>query len=127
MGLNPFEDFPVTFAGCQFLQQGIGIEAKKLHQALVGWGIVNIFAILPGEGRPALVEHACQNHVVAQTNAKAPGWALSQINKEMLSFYNFLAWKYPGWSKSEINPGCVMKVGFIPWQHQTELLGRILL
>jgi hypothetical protein len=86
-----------------------------------------IFAILPGEGRPALVEHACQNHVVAQTNAKAPGWALSQINKEMLSFYNFLAWKYPGWSKSEINPGCVMKVGFIPWQHQTELLGRILL
>jgi hypothetical protein len=70
-----------------------------------------IFAILPGEGRPALVEHACQNHAVAQTNAKAPGWALRQINKEILSFHNFLVWKYPGWSKSEINPGCVMKVG----------------
>src|ERR1700726_441282 len=90
ISLNPVEHFPVTFAGGQFLQQGIGIEAKKLHQALVGCGIVFIFAILPGEGRPALVEHACQNHVVAQTNAKAPGWALSQINKEMLSFYNFL-------------------------------------
>src|ERR1700730_8787846 len=73
MGLNPFEHFPVTFAGCQFLQQGIGIEAKKLHQALVGWGIVYIFAILAGEGRPALVEHAFQNHVVAQANAKARG------------------------------------------------------
>src|ERR1022692_4990465 len=36
VGLNPFEDFPVTFAGCQFLQQGIGIEAKKFHQVLVG-------------------------------------------------------------------------------------------
>jgi hypothetical protein len=36
MGLNPFEHFPVTLAGCQFLRQGIGIEAKKLHQALVG-------------------------------------------------------------------------------------------
>jgi hypothetical protein len=35
MGLNPFEHFPVAFAGCQFLQQGIGIEAKKLHQAPV--------------------------------------------------------------------------------------------
>src|ERR1017187_5487460 len=90
MGLNPFEHFPVTFAGCQFLQQGIGIEAKKLHQALVGGGIVFIFAILSGEGRPALVEHACQNHVVAQTNAKTPWWALSQINKEILSFHNFL-------------------------------------
>jgi hypothetical protein len=89
MGLNPFEHFPVTFAGCQFLQQGIGIEAKKLHQVLVGWGIVYIFAILPGQGRPALVEHAGQNHVVAQTNAKAPGWALSQINKVMLRFHSF--------------------------------------
>jgi hypothetical protein len=54
MGLNPFEHFPVAFAGCQFLQQGIGIEAKKLHQAPVGCGIVLIFAILPGESRPAL-------------------------------------------------------------------------
>jgi hypothetical protein len=36
MGLNPFEHFPVTLAGCQFLRQSIGIEAKKLHQALVG-------------------------------------------------------------------------------------------
>jgi hypothetical protein len=84
---------PSPFAGCQFLQQGIGIEAKKLHQALVGWGIVYIFAIFPGECRPALVEHACQNHVIAQTNAKAPGWALSQINKEMLSFHIFLVLK----------------------------------
>ena len=89
MGLNPFEHFPVTFAACQFLQQGIGIEAKKLHQALVGCAIVMIFAILPGEGRPALVEHAGQNHVVAQTNAKAPRWALSQINKVMLRFHSF--------------------------------------
>jgi hypothetical protein len=54
MGLNPFEHFPFAFAGCQFLQQGIGIEAKKLHQAPVGCGIVLIFAILPGESRPAL-------------------------------------------------------------------------
>jgi hypothetical protein len=77
MGLNPSEHFPVTFAGGQFLQQGIGIETKKLHQVLVGWGIVYVFAILPGEGCPALVEHACQNHVVPQTNAKAPGRALS--------------------------------------------------
>jgi hypothetical protein len=76
MGLNPLEHFPVTFAACQFLQQGFGIEAKKFHQVLVGWGIVNIFAILPGEGGSALVEHAGQNHVVAQTNAKVPGWAL---------------------------------------------------
>src|SRR6202162_3419260 len=55
-----------------------------------------------GEGRPALVEHACQNHVVAQTNAKAPGWALSQINIEMLVFHTFLVLKELGWSKSEM-------------------------
>ena len=89
MGLHAFEHFPVTFAGCQFLQQGIGIEAKKLHQMLVRWGIVDVFTILPGEGRAALVEHARQYHVVAQTNAKAPGRALSEINKERLGFHNF--------------------------------------
>ena len=93
MGLNPFEHFPVTFAGCQLLQQSIGIEAKKLHQALVGWGIVYVLAVFLRERRPALVEHAGQNHVVAQTNAKAPGRALSQINKEMLCFHNFLVSK----------------------------------
>jgi len=93
MGLDPFKDFPVAFAGRQFLQQGIAIEPKKLHQALVGWRIVYVLAVFPRESRPALVEHACQNHVVAQTNAKAPGWALSQINKEILSFHNFLALK----------------------------------
>jgi hypothetical protein len=64
-----------------------------LHQVLVGWGIVYIFAILPGQGRPALVEHAGQNHIVAQANAKTPGWALSQINKGILSFHNFLVLK----------------------------------
>src|ERR1044071_8634646 len=89
MGLNPFENFPVTLAGRQFLQQGIGIEAKKLHQALVGCGIVVILAIFLCEGSPALVEHADQNHIVAQTNAKAPRWALSQINKVMLRFHSF--------------------------------------
>ena len=89
MGLNPFEHFPVTFAGCQFLQQGIGIKAKKLHQALVGCAIVVILAVFLRESRPALVEHAGQNHVVAQTNAKAPRWALSQINKVMLRFHSF--------------------------------------
>jgi hypothetical protein len=36
MGLNPFEHFPVTFAGCQFFQDGIGIEAQKLHHVLIG-------------------------------------------------------------------------------------------
>ena len=92
-GPEPIRGFPITFAGCQFLQQGIGIEAKKLHQPLVGCGIVYIFAVLPGEGRPALVEHAGQNHVVAQANAKAPGRALSQINKVMLRFHNFLVLK----------------------------------
>jgi len=66
---------------------------KKFHQVLVGRGIVYIFAILPGEGRPALVEHAGQNHVVAQTNAKAPGRALSQISKVMLRFHDFLVLK----------------------------------
>src|SRR6202042_2094723 len=45
---------------------------------------------------------ACQNHVVAQTNAKAPGWALSQINIEMLGFHTFLVLKELGWSKSEM-------------------------
>jgi hypothetical protein len=140
MGLNPFEDFPVTFAGCQFLQQGIGIEAKKLHQALVGWGIVYIFAILPGEGSPALVEHTCQNHVVAQANAKAPGRALSQINKVMLRFHNSLVLIKPGWSKSEITPslvGCRSRRSWINLLDvgssnrgnggkETELFGRIL-
>jgi hypothetical protein len=33
---------------------------------------------------------AGQNHVVAQTNAKASGRALRQIDKERLSFHNFL-------------------------------------
>ena len=93
MGLNPSENFPVAFVGSQFLEQGIGIEAKKLHQVLVGWGIVDVFAILSGEGRPALVEHACQNHIVAQADAETPGRALSQINKVMLRFHNFLVLK----------------------------------
>jgi hypothetical protein len=87
MGLNPFEHFPVTFAGCQFLQQDIGIETKKLHQALVGRGIVYVLAVFLRESCPALVEHAGQNHIVAQTNAKAPGRALSQVHKVMLRFH----------------------------------------
>jgi hypothetical protein len=102
MGLDPFKYFPVAFAGRQFLEQGIRVKTKKLHQALIGCGIVFILAVFPGEGRPALVEHAGQNHVVAQTNAKAPGRALSQIDKEMLSFHNSPVLKKPGWSKSEI-------------------------
>ena len=65
-----------------------GSKPNKLHQVLVGCAIVVGFAILRGEGCP-LVEHACQNHVVVQTNAKAPGWALSQINKVMLRFHCF--------------------------------------
>ncbi len=90
MGLDPCKYFPVAFAGRQFLEQGIRIKTKKLHQSLIGWGIVFILAVFPGEGRPALVEHAGQNHGVAPTNAKTSGQALSQINKEMLSFHNFL-------------------------------------
>jgi len=60
---------------------------------LVGAGVITVFAVFPGEGRPALVEHAGQNHIVAQANAKTPGWALSQINKVMLCFHNFLVLK----------------------------------
>ena len=88
MGLNPFEHFPVAFAGRQFLQQSIGIEAKKLHQALVGCAMVVILAVFLCESRQALVEHAGQNQIVAQTNAKAPRWALSQINKVMSCFHS---------------------------------------
>ena len=85
------EHFPVAFAGCQFLQQGIRVKTKKLHQALVGCGIVYVLAIFLREevARP-LVEHMrCQNHVVAQTDAKAPRRTLSQINKVMLRFHSF--------------------------------------
>ena len=84
-----FENLPVAFAGGQLLQQRIGIEAKKFYQVLIGCAVVVVFAIFSGESGPAFVEHACQNHVVAQTNAKAPGWALSEINIEMLSFHDF--------------------------------------
>jgi hypothetical protein len=73
---------------------------------LVRWGILDVFTILPGEGRPALVEHASQYHVVAQTNAKAPGRALGEINKEMLGFHNFPVLGRRG-SKAVINQGCV--------------------
>ncbi len=57
---------------------------------LVRAGIVFVIAVFLGKGRPALVEHPRQNDVVAQTNAKAPGRALSQINRGMLSLHNFL-------------------------------------
>ena len=40
MGLDPFKYFAVAFAGRQFLEQGTGFKTKKLHQALVGCGIV---------------------------------------------------------------------------------------
>ena len=66
------------------------IESKKPDKVLVRAGIVFVLAVFLGKGRPALVEHPCQNDVVAQTNAKAPGRALSQINKRGLSLHNFL-------------------------------------
>jgi hypothetical protein len=57
------------------------------------WGIISVLAVFIRESRPALVEHAGQKNVVAQTNAKAPGRALSQINKEMVGFHDFLVLK----------------------------------
>ena len=47
MGLDPFKYFPVAFAGRQFLEQGIRVKTKKLHQALVGCGIVYVLAVFP--------------------------------------------------------------------------------
>ena len=93
MGLDPFEHFPVTFAGRQFLQQGIGIEAKKFHQVLVGWGIVDDIRHSFRRGSPGPCRACGPKHVVAQTNAKAPGRALSEINKVMLRFHSFLVLK----------------------------------
>ena len=77
MSLNPFKDFPVALSFGQFLQKGFSIETKEPDKVLVRAGIVFVFAVLPGQGRPALIEHPGQNDVVAQTNAKAPGRALS--------------------------------------------------
>ncbi len=56
MGLDPFKDFAVTFAGGQLLQKGFGIKTQEPDQMLVGAGIVFVLAVFLGEGRPALVE-----------------------------------------------------------------------
>ena len=66
------------------------IESKKPDKVLVRAGIVFVFAVFPGEGRPALVEHPGQNDVAAQTDAKAPWRAFSQISKRSVSFHNFV-------------------------------------
>jgi len=90
MGLNPFKDFPVAFAGGQLLQKSFGSKTQEPDQVLVRAGIVFVLAVFLGKCRPALVEHPRQNDVVAQTNAKASRRALRQINKERLSFRNFI-------------------------------------
>src|SRR5882672_2378265 len=74
---HPFEDFPVAFSFSQFLQKSFGIETKKPDKVLVRAGIIFVFAIHPGEGRPAFVEHAGQDDQTAQANMEAARWALS--------------------------------------------------
>jgi hypothetical protein len=76
MGLDPSEDFPVAFSFCQFLQESFGIEAEKPDQVLVRAGIVFVFAILPGERRPALVEHSGKDDQAAQADMKTARRAL---------------------------------------------------
>jgi len=90
MRLNPLKHFSVAFAGGQFLQHGISIEAKKTHQMLIGWGIVIVFPILFGECRPAFVEHSGQDYESAQSDAKTSRRALGQVNEGSLRFH-FLA------------------------------------
>ena len=77
MGLNPFKDFAIAFAGGQLLQKRFGIKTQELDQVLVGAGIVFVLAVFLGEGRPALVEHAGQDDEAAQADMKTAWWTLS--------------------------------------------------
>src|SRR6266581_6820877 len=74
---DPFEDFPVAFSFSQFLQKSFGIETKKPDKVLVRAGIIFVFAIHPGERRPAFVEHSGKDDQAAQANMEAARWALS--------------------------------------------------
>src|SRR6202035_4640621 len=60
-----------TGRGGRFVQQGLSVKAKKTHQMLIGWRIVNVFPILFGKCRPAFVDHSRQDHEPAQPDAKA--------------------------------------------------------
>ena len=82
MGLNPFEHFPVTFAGG--LQQGIGIESKKLHQVLVGWNYIYSPFFPARVARPLSSmrpkPRSCPNE------RESSGVGVSQINKKCWVF-----------------------------------------
>src|SRR6266436_3491613 len=79
MGLDPFKDLSVAFAGGQLLQKRFGIKTQEPDQVLVGAAVIIVFAVFLGKGRPALVEHARQQGVSAQPASRTARRTLGEV------------------------------------------------
>jgi ABC-type proline/glycine betaine transport system permease subunit len=60
VGVDPFQDFAVTFSFGQLLQEGFQIKAEKPDKMLVGGRIVVVLAVFLDELGTAFIENAGQ-------------------------------------------------------------------
>lgn len=89
IGLYPGEKRPVSQPSGDLRFQNFGINAGELKKPLVHGTIVMIFAGNTGDFRPALVEHAREDDVAAETDTRTARRALGQIRSIGFGVHSF--------------------------------------
>ena len=70
---DPGKDGTVAQAGGDLFLKGIGVHAGKFQEVLVERAVVGVFAVLAGQGGPALVQHPRENYVTPEPHPGTPG------------------------------------------------------
>src|SRR5438270_8045591 len=63
VGLDPFEDFAVAFAGGELLAQSREIEAQEVLEMLVDRSVIGELTIRPRNCGPPFIEQACESDI----------------------------------------------------------------
>ena len=79
IGVDPFEDLAVAFAGRELFAQGGEIEAEERLEVLIDGRVEGKLAIRPGDRRAAFIKQPRQSNVPTETAARAARRSFRQI------------------------------------------------
>ena len=86
VGIDPLEDFAVTFAGRELFAQSFRIEAEKVDYVLIERAVVVELAVGACNLGAALVKHTRQKGVAAEPAARTAGRAFCKIGRRIIGF-----------------------------------------
>jgi hypothetical protein len=90
VGIDPVEDFAVTFARCELLAQSFWINAEKVDYVLIERAVVVELAVGACNFGAALVKHTRQNSVAAEPAARTARRAFCKIGSRDVGFFRHI-------------------------------------